>query len=374
MARSCISRLLAYFVVIQDTTMAKQNFKEVSTEAAAILSQIREGKYSPVYLLMGDDEYYIDLISTYISTNILTREEREFNQITLYGKDVDAGAVISQARRYPMMSQYQVVIVREAQAMGNFDILSHYFAAPAHSTILVLCYKGKSVDKRSTLYKAAVKVATVLETVTPRDYEISNWIIELLKTKGCTIEPKAVQMITEHIGANLSKINSEMDKLLTRLPQGTASITPLHIEQNIGISKDFNNFELTKALSSRNFRQALVIAEHLSSNVKENPIQVTISLLFTHFQRIVTYNIYKWECSKRGIQLGSDYDVAKLLKLQSAYFVSEYVTASASYPGAKASKIISLIREWDMKSKGMNAGSGQSDQLLKELILRISAA
>lgn len=353
--------------------MAKQNFKEVSAEAAQIIAGIKGEKYAPLYLLMGEDGYFIDLISNYIATNILSEDEREFNQITLYGKDTDGGSVVTQARRYPMMSRHQVVIVREAQAMNGFELLSHYFSAPLASTILVICYKGKTLDKRSALYKAAAKIGIILDTVTPRDYEIANWIVELLKSKGCTIEPKAVQMITDHIGADLMKINSEMDKLLTRLPQGTATITALHIEQNIGISKDFNNFELTKALSARNFRQALIIADHFASNPKENPIQVTLSLLFTHFQRIVTYNIYKWECNKRGIPIGSEYDIAKLLKLQSAYFVGEYTAASAAYPSGKASAILSLIREWDMKSKGMNTGSGNVAQLLKELVLRISA-
>lgn len=353
--------------------MAKQNFKEVSSEANKILQNIKSGKLSPIYILMGEDGYFIDLISNYIATNILTAEEREFNQVILYGKDTDGASVVSQARRYPMMSEHQVVIIREAQSMLGLDTLLHYFTAPMNSTILVICYKGKSLDKRSALYKAASKISIILETITPRDYEISNWIVEQLKDRGCAIEPQAVQMVADHIGADLSKISSEMDKLLTILPQGTQSITATHIEQHIGISKDFNNFELTKALSARDFRQALVIADHFASNIKDNPIQVTLSLLFTHFQRIVTYNIYKWECKSRGIPTGSEYDVAKLLKLQSAYFVGEYISASAAYPGGKASAILSLIREWDMKSKGMNAGSGGSETLLRELILRISA-
>lgn len=354
--------------------MAKQNFKETASEATKMLEAIGSGKYAPVYLLMGEDSYYIDIVSSFIAANVLTREEQEFNQIILYGKETDGGSVVSQARRYPMMSQRQVVIVREAQLMPSFELLAHYFATPVPSTVLVICHKGKSVDKRTPAYKAAVKAgAAILETVTPRDYEIANWIVELLRAKGCAIEPKAVQMIADYIGADLTKINSEMDKLLTLLPVGTTTVTALHIEQNIGISKDFNNFELTRALSSRDFRTALTIADHFARNAKENPIQVTLSLLFTHFQRIVTYNIYKWECKNRGLPTGSEYEVAKLLKLQSAYFVGEYITASANYPAGKASSIISLIREWDMKSKGMNTGSGDSDQLLRELILRISA-
>lgn len=353
--------------------MAKQNFKEVSSQAGHIIDNIKKGKYASIYLLMGEDSYYIDIISGYIASNALGEQEREFNQVILYGKDTDGPAVVSQARRYPMMSSRQVVIIREAQVMTDFEKLSHYFSNPLDSTILVLCYKGKSIDKRSAFYKAAAKVAVILETVTPRDYEIANWIVELLKGRGVAIEPKAVQMVSDHIGADLVKISSEMDKLLTLLPQGTQTITAQHIEQNIGINKDYNNFELTKALSERNFYKALLISDYFAANVKENPIQATLSVLFNHFQRIVTYNIYKWECKGRGIPTGSEYEVAKLLKLQSAFFVSEYIQASNNYPGGTASAIISLIREWDMKSKGMNTGSAGEKTLLMELILRISA-
>ena len=352
--------------------MAKQSFKEVSSEAGAIMTALRSGNISPVYLLMGEDSYYIDLISSYIAGNVLTPDEREFNQVVLYGKDTTAAEAISQARRYPIMAARSVVIVREAQFMTDFELFSHYFPNPTPTTVLVICYKSKSIDKRSSLYKSAAKIAKVLDTVAPRDYEISGWIVELLRGKGVAIEPKAVQMVADHIGADLAKIANEMDKLLTLLPVGTQTITANHIEDNIGISKDYNNFELTKALSMRDFRKALVIADHFAANPKDNPIQVTLSLLFTHFQRIVTYNIYKWDCGKRGVPTGSEYDIAKMLKLQSAFFVGEYITAAGNYPGGKASAIISLIREWDMKSKGMNAGSSDDD-LLKELILRISA-
>lgn len=353
--------------------MAKQNFKEVSSQAGHIIDSLKKGSYSGIYLLMGEDSYYIDIIAGYIAANALTDQEREFNQVILYGKDTDGAAIVSQARRYPMMSSRQVVIVREAQAMTNFEMLSHYFENPLSSTVLVICYKGKSLEKRSAIYKSAVKSAVILDTVTPRDYEISNWIVELVKGKGVAIEPKAVQMITDHIGADLVKISSELDKLLTLLDQGTQTITAKHIHDNIGINKDYNNFELTKALSERNFYKALLISDYFAANPKDNPIQVTLSVLFNHFQRIVTYNIYKWECKGRGIPIGSEYEIAKLLKLQSAFFVSEYIQASNNYPAGNASAILSLIREWDMKSKGMNLGSGGEQTLLMELILRISA-
>lgn len=352
--------------------MAKQSFKEVVSQSTSILSGLKARKFSPIYLLMGEETYHIDLIANYIARHALTADEQEFNQVVLYGKDSGAEAVISQARRYPMMAERQVVIVREAQSMSGFEQLIHYANSPMLSTVLVLCYKGKSLDKRSMIYKQISKVGTVFETVMPRDYEIAGWIADMVKSRGLSIEPKAVQMLGEHIGANLEKISSEIDKLITRLPDATRSITAEDIERNVGISKDFNNFELTRALSERDFRRALVIAEYFASNAKDNPLVVTLSLLFVHFQRIVILNIHKWDSQKRGAHIGSEYDLAKLLKLPNAYFVGEYVTASNNYPGAKASAILGLIRQWDGKSKGMNVGSMAPEGLLRELILRIS--
>lgn len=357
--------------------MAKQSFKDVQQQARQIMSDLERGNYAPIYLLMGEEGFYTDRISSYIATHALDEASREFNQTVVYGKDTDGGAVVSLCRRYPMMSPRQVVIVREAQALRNFDTLGAYARQPLASTVLVLCYKGKSLDKRSVVYKqlTGCKGAVVLESSTPREYEMEGWIRDLFAARGCQIEPKAVQMLADHLGTELQKIDNEVDKLFTRLPDGTREITAAHIEQNIGISKDFNNFELTRALSERDMARALMIADHFAADPKGNPIVVTISTLFSHFQRIVTLGIAKWENRKQGrpAMAGlSEAEVARLLKLPTAFFAREYITASANYPNAKAFMILGWLREYDMKSKGMNAGSAEHGELLRELILRIA--
>lgn len=357
--------------------MAKQSFKEVQQQARQIMADLGKGVYAPIYVLMGDEGFYTDKISGYIAAHALNETEREFNQTVVYGKDTDGGTVVSLCRRYPMMSTRQVVIVREAQALRNFDALGTYARQPLLSTVLVVCYKGKSLDKRSAVYKqlTGCKGTVVLESSAPRDYEMEGWIRGLFDARGCKIEPKAVQMIADHLGTELQKIDNEVDKLFTRLPEGTREITAADIEQNIGISKDFNNFELTRALSERNMAQALMIADHFAADPKGNPIPATISTLFNHFQRIVTLGIAKWENQKQGrpAMTGlSEFEIAKLLKLPSPFFAREYITASANYPNAKVFTILGWLREYDMKSKGMNAGSTENGELLRELILRIA--
>lgn len=357
--------------------MAKQSFKEVQQQAGQIMGTLQGGSYAPLYLLMGEEGFYTDKIAAYIAAHALSETEREFNQTVVYGKDTDGPTVVSLCRRYPMMSQRQVVIVREAQSLRNFEALGIYAQQPLASTVLVICYKGKTIDKRSVAYKqlSGCKGCVILESAPPRDYEMESWIRELFASKGCKIEPKAILMIADHLGTELQKIDNEIEKLFTRLPEGTREITATHVEQNIGISKDFNNFELTKALSERDMGRALKIADHFATNPKDNPLTVTISTLFNHFQRIVTLGIAKWENQKQGrpAMTGlTDMDIARLLKLPAPFFAKEYIGASANYPNAKVFSILGWLREYDMKSKGMNAGSAEHGELLRELILRIA--
>lgn len=360
--------------------MAKKiSFKDVQQKSGEILASLKKGAYAPLYLLMGEEGYYTDKIANYIAANALGEMEREFNQTILYGKDTDGGEVVALCRRYPMMSPRQVVIVKEAQSLKNFEALGSYAQKPLESTVLVLCYKGKSVDKRSSAYKqmAAMKGSVILESSTPRDYEMEGWIKALFDTKKAKIEPKAIQMLADHLGTDLQKIDKEVEKLFTRLPEGIPQITATHIEQNIGISKDFNNYELTRALSERDMARALLIADHFAANPKDNPLVVTISTLFGHFQRIVTLGVAKWENQKKGLPAMSgltDMSVASLLKLPSPFFAKEYITASANYPNNKVFAILGWLREYDMKSKGMNTGSADHGELLRELILRIATS
>lgn len=352
--------------------MAKQSFKELQQQSDKLIGDLAAGIYAPIYLLMGEEGYYTDKISNYIAANALSAGEREFNQTIIYGKDTDGAGVSSLGRRYPAMSPRQVVIVREAQAMRNIEALASYAAKPTPTTTMVICYKGKSMDKRSVLYKNIDKHGVVLESITPRDYEMEGWIREFFASKGCNIEPKAVVMISEHLGNDLQKIENEAIKLLTRLPQGTTQITADIVEQNIGISKEYNNFELTRALSVRDIKRALSIVDYFASDPKDNPVMVTISTLFNHFQRVVTLGIHKWEQKQKGLPQPGDADIARLLKLPSPFFAKEYQTASVNYPNAKVFAILGILRDFDMKSKGMNSGSIDSRELLRELILRIA--
>ncbi|MCD7970175.1 MAG: DNA polymerase III subunit delta [Alistipes sp.] len=353
--------------------MAKSSvsFRDSISGFTAISKDIRNGKFSPVYLLMGEEGYFIDRISDLLAESILSEEERAFNQIVVYGKDSECGDIINFCKQMPMMGAYQVVILKEAQQLRKIEQLSLYTQSPSATTVLVICHKEKNLDKRSALYKQINKIGVVFESVRPRDYEIGGWLSEFVRSKGLGIEPKALTMLTDHLGSDIAKISNELDKLVTYLPEGTAAITPDHIEQNIGISKDFNNFELTKAISERNTQRALLIAEHFSRNPKEHPLLVTISTLFSHFQRIFIINYQKWLARNRGTALPSDAELARMLKIPSAYFLNEYKQASALYPNKKVFVILGLLREYDMKSKGMNAGTATDGELLRELLLKI---
>lgn len=353
---------------------ATGNFAESSAQCAAVIDSMKGGAYAPLYLLHGAEGYFIDMIENYVATHALSEDLKAFNQITLWGKESSAAEVVAAAKQYPMMGSRQVVIVKEAQNLKGMEELVSYVSNAQQSTILVLCHKEKPIDKRSLFYKkvSASASALIFESISPREWEVSGFVSQIFARKGLTAEPAAIQMIADHIGANLQTIDTEITKLTTRLAKGTTAITAQHIEDNVGISKDFNNFELTKALSNRNFRMALVIADHFAKNAKNNPLVVTISTLFTHFQRIATLNLYKWECSRSRKPIGNDYEVAKLLGLTSSYFLSEYTTAGANYPTAKAVEILGLIREWDMRSKGFPPSSATEQELLRELIIRIS--
>ena len=356
--------------------MAKSGvgFAESVARSAEILEQLRGGVYAPVYLLHGTEGYFIDLIEDYISAHALPEELRAFNQITLWGKESSAGEVQSAARQYPMMGGRTVVVVRDAQHLKGLEELASYVAAPMASTVLVLCHREKAVDKRSVFYKkcAAQKEAVVFESIEPREWEVAGFVERLLAQKGLAAENGVVPMLADHIGTDLRRIDTELTKLATRLPSGSTKITATDVEQNVGISKQFNNFELNKALSVRDFKKALRIADHFARDPKNNPLVVTLSMLFTHFQRIATLNLHKWECQRARKPVGSEWDLAKLLGLSNAFFVGEYQTASANYPTAKAVEILGLVRTWDMKAKGFGGGGASDGELLRELILRIS--
>lgn len=346
-------------------------FRDSVAAYGQVMHDIAERRFAPVYLLMGEEGYFIDRIADRLAEGVLNDAERAFNQIVAYGKDTAVEDVINFSRQMPMMGNYQVIIVREAQQMRRIDQLAIYTKEPSPSTILVLCHKEKNLDKRTPLYKDIARKGVVFESVTPRDYEIGPWLGEFVRTKGCTIEPKALSMLTEHLGVDIAKISNELDKLLTFLPEGTKKITADHIEQNIGISKEFNNYELTKALSERNIGKGMLIADHFAHNLKENPLAKTIATVFAHFQRVFILNYQLWLAKHRATPMPGDQELCRMLKLTSTYFLGEYKTAAANYPNKKVFVILGWLREYDMKSKGMNSGGADDGELLRELLLKI---
>jgi DNA polymerase III subunit delta len=327
-----------------------------------ILTDLKNKNYKPVYFLMGEESYFIDEISNYISNHALTETEKVFNQITLYGKDVDAISVIEASRRFPMMASHQVVIVKEAQNIRNIEELLHYTEKPMKTTILVVSYKYKTLDKRKKLYGSIEKNGGVV-LVSDKLYEdkIPGWISKYLAPRGYTIAPEASAMLAEFLGTDLGKIANELSKLLISIPGGGKRITPEMIEKNIGISKDFNNFELQKALVARDVLKANRIIEYFARNPGDNPIILTISSLFSSFTKIFTYHFLK-DKSKGA--------VASALKIN-PYFVAEYETAAKRYSPAKIVEIIAMLREYDLKSKGVGNSSASDGDLLKEMVFKI---
>jgi DNA polymerase-3 subunit delta len=327
-----------------------------------IISELKNKIYKPIYFLSGDEPYFIDLITKYINDNVLTDAEKSFNQSVMYGKETEIHTVINAAKRFPMMANYQVVIVKEAQNIKNIDDLIHYANTPLKSTILVINYKYKTLDKRKKLYKALNENCVLYESKKLYDNEVPGWINGYLKNKNRTVDPSAGMLLTEYLGNDLSKIENELDKLIITLPEGEFKITTAHIEKNIGISKDYNNFELHNALIQKNVLKSNRIVNYFGHNSKDNPFTLTISSLYHFYSKVLTYHFIKDKRDRRG--------VAATLKVN-PYFVGDYEKAAKSYNPKKTVEIISLLREYDLKSKGYNNVSTSHGELLKELVYKI---
>ncbi|MFR9129288.1 MAG: DNA polymerase III subunit delta [Alistipes putredinis] len=353
--------------------MAKSGVKFKDTMAAydRLRGEIAGRKFAPVYLLMGEEAFFIDALCDLLASTILQESERAFNQLTVYGRDSDAGQVVNLCRQMPMMefvpggdSQGGAATARSRQTLAiHFETLA--------TTILIVCHKEKNVDKRSQLYKSIAQHGAVLESVRPRDYEIGPWLAQFVASKGCTIDAKAQAMLTDHLGTDLAKISNELGKLLLSLPEGTKKITDAHIEQNIGISKDFNNFELCKAVTGQNLEQALRIADHFARNPKDNPLLVTILALFNQFREIFRINYLRWLSRHKGVPFPSDTELIGILRMNNAYALGELKQTSARWDNRRVFRILGLLREYDAKSKGMNAGGAPDGELLRELLLKI---
>ncbi len=328
-------------------------------KAKQIISEIQNRKFAPIYFLMGEEPYYIDSIASFIEDSILSEEEKGFNQMILYGRDVTIEDVISNAKRYPMMAEKQVVIVKEAQDLSRtIESLVSYVENPQPTTILVICYKYKKLDARKKLSKAIKKNGVLFESKKLYENQVPDWIRRVLEGKGYTITAKASQMLTEFLGNDLGKVNNELEKLQLILKPGE-QITPQIIEENIGISKDFNNFELQNAIGSRNILKAFTIVQYFGHNQKNHPLVMTVALLFSFFSKIMKYHALK-----------NPANAARELGI-SPYFIKDYETAARNYSMKKVSHVISAIREIDMKSKGVGAANIPQGDLLKELLVKI---
>lgn len=331
-------------------------------EVKKIISDIKKKDIKPVYFLMGDEPYYIDRISEYIADNVLTEDEKSFNQMILYGKDVTINEIISNARRFPLMADYQVIIIKEAQDLSrSIEQFDSYFSNVQTTTILVFCYKYKTIDKRKKLYKNVEKQGVVFESKKLRDYQIEGWLKKLLATKKYTIDPKASAMLVEFLGTDLNRIANEINKLAIILPQGTL-ITPEHIEENIGISKEFNNFEFIKAIAEKNAFKAYQIAKYFADNSKNNPLVVTTSLIYNFFSKLLQYHGMLYKNNNVNPK-----DIAKDLKV-SEYFLKDYTIGAKNYNMKKCSQNVNLLREMDVKSKGVGANALSHHDLLIELL------
>lgn len=307
---------------------------------------------------MGEEPYFIDLISDYAEKHILDETEREFNLQVLYGRDIDVQTIISEAKRYPMMSDKQVVIIKEAQNVRNIEDLEAYLAQPLDSTLLFICYKYKTLDKRKTFPKTVAKKGVLFESKKLYDNKVPEWINSYLKEKNYTANPKSNILLTEYLGSDLGKIANELDKLMINLKEGS-EITPDHIQNNIGISKDYNTFELTASLGKKDILKSNRIVNYFAANSKDHPMVLTIGTLYGYFVKVLQYHFLE-DKSKAASALGVN-----------PYFVKDYVEAAQNYPPKKIKLIISALREYDLRFKGFDNASAEEGELLKEMVYRI---
>ena len=336
--------------------------------AVEIIKDLKARKFKPVYLLHGEEPYFIDQISDYMEDHILTDAEKGFNQTVLYGKDTDMATILNAAKRYPMMSELQLVIVKEAQdlkwskdegAGKENDYVLNYFEKPLSSTILVLCYKYANFDKRKKLYKVIEKSGVVFNSEPVSDYKLVPWIENMVREKGYTIAPPAAALMAEYLGTDLSKVVNETEKLFLNVPVGT-TINADHIQKNIGISKEYNVFELTKALGERNILKCNQIVNYFADNPKSNPLVMVMANLNSWFTKVLKYHYIQ----NKG-------NAAKELGIN-PFFVKDFEVAARNYNLSKVVQIFSYLREYDLKSKGVEStGNIEDGELLRELVFKL---
>jgi DNA polymerase-3 subunit delta len=337
----------------------------VASQCRDLIDKIKAGEFSPIYLLMGDEPYYLDMLSDALIENALDEFSRDFNETICYGADVDAETVITAARRFPMMAERQLVVVKDAQAMRDLEKLSVYCESPLDSTILVLLLRGASADKRKSLYKQCLKNGVVVESNALRDYEMPGWISQYYSSKGVDIAPDAAALLAEFAGTDMSKIVVETDKLLKNLPEGVSRVSSADIERNVGISREYSVFELTKELSFKNGAKAIAIAMRLGESPRF-AMPMAVSAIYTHFSRIL-----KYAALKEKSRYPDKTEIAAALQGVNPFFWKEYDVAVSNYPVRKALAAISLLCEYDFKGKGGDAGEASPGELLVELTMKL---
>jgi DNA polymerase III subunit delta len=326
-----------------------------------IISALKTKKYVPVYFLEGEEPYFMDQISHFILENVLTEEEKGFNQTVLYGKDLSLDTIMTAAKRFPMMADRQVVVIREAQNIRNIEDLGTYVENPMRSTILVINYKYKSIDKRKKLYKALQKNGIHFESKPLYDNQVPTWISKYLKEKNLGIDPRAAQMITDFVGSDLQRIVNELEKVTISMVPGT-SIMPEDVEKNIGISKDYNLFEFQKAIGGKDILKSNRITNYFIDNEKQISLNSIIGNLVVFFRRILVYHALENKTDRNA--------VAQKLGVN-PYFANDYISAARNYPLDKSVNIISMVREYDLRSKGGRGGSTPNGDLLREMVFKI---
>lgn len=330
----------------------------------SVMRDLRQKRYYPVYILMGDEPYFIDKISNYIEQNVLTEDEKDFNLMTVYGSETTAGAISDMAKRYPMMSERQVVVVKEAQTIKNWDRVEQYLDNPQPSTVLVICNKGGNIEGRRKILSKARSKGVVFESKKKRDKDLSPFIDTYVRSKGAVIEPKAAQMFADNIGSDLSRLTSEIDKVVLSFKEGESkTITALVVEQKVGISKDFNPFEFRAAIARRDVKRANVILNYFDKNPKSGGAFVLIPTLFNYFQNLLLA-YYVPNKSSRD-------DVAHFLDLRSAWMADEYIMGLRNFSGVKVMQIINKIRQTDTMSKGLDNPDTPVGELMRELVFFI---
>ncbi len=328
-----------------------------------IITNIKSRDFKPVYLLMGDEPYYIDELTSLFIDTVLPEEERDFNQTILYGMETDVKSVITLARSFPMMSEHQLVVIKEAQNLSKIEELEVYAKNPLHTTILILNYKNGTLDKRKKLYAEIEKHGVVFESKKIPEYKIPGFIASYVQTKGLGIDQKSAQMLSDYLGNDLSKLTNEIAKLLIAIPPDQKRITAELIEENIGISKDFNNFELLKAIVEKDVFKINQIADYFAKNPKNNPLVMTMSVLFNFFSNLM---VCYWAKNK------TEQGIATELGFKNPYQAKDYVQALKNYNAFKSMEIIGLLRIYDGKSKGVGNISASDGELLKELLYKIT--